>query len=98
MESVTVTNGVLVGDDTDLLVRLCYIASLEFPDLFFLPELKKNTKNHRIWYIKVVKEQLGSGICRRIIFLHAILGCDISPLQDRERSFPQSIKDKQSLS
>ena len=43
VQSATSCNTVLVGDDTDLLVLLCYHASLESHDLFFCPEPKKNT-------------------------------------------------------
>ena len=34
-------NTVLVGDDTDLLVLLCYHANLDSCDIFFRPEPKK---------------------------------------------------------
>ena len=76
MESSTKTDTVLVGDDTDLLVLLCYYATLDSYCLFFRPEPKKNTKNPRIWNIQAVKQQLGSDACNHILFLHAILGCD----------------------
>ncbi len=48
IQSATTTNTVLVGDDTDLIVLLCYHASMESHDLFFRPEPKRNTKNPRI--------------------------------------------------
>ena len=67
---------VLVGDDTDLLVLLCYHASLESQDLLFCPEPKKNTKQPRIWNIKAVKQRLGPDICQHIIVLHTVPGCD----------------------
>jgi len=76
VQSATVTNTVLVGDDTDLLVLLCYHASLESHDLFFCPEPKKNTKKPRIWNIKATKKMIGTDICKHILFLHAVLGCD----------------------
>ena len=41
---LTTNSTVLVGDDTDLIVLLCYHASLGFHDLFFCPKPKKNTK------------------------------------------------------
>ena len=67
---------VLVGDDTDLLVLLCYYASLESHNIFFKPEPKKATKNPRVWNITAVKKKLGPELCSNILFLHAILGCD----------------------
>ncbi len=55
VQSATSSNTVLVGDDTDLIVLLCYHAKLESHDLFFRPEPKKNTKKLRIWDIKATK-------------------------------------------
>lgn len=48
VESARVVDTVLVGDDTDLLVLLCYHASLHSHNIFLKPEPKKNAKNHRI--------------------------------------------------
>ena len=76
VHSATTSNTVLVGDDTDLIVLLCYHAKLESHDLFFRPEPKKNTKKLRIWNIKATKEKLGQDICSNILFIHAFLGCD----------------------
>lgn len=76
VESATITTTVLVGDDTDLIVLLCYHASLQSHDLFFCPEPKKNTKKRRVWNIKATKQLLGPEICQHILFLHAVLGCD----------------------
>ena len=76
MQSANSSNTVLVGDDTYLLVLLCYHASVEAHDLLFCPEPKKNTKQPRIWNIKVIKQRLGPDICQHILFLHAVLGCD----------------------
>ena len=67
---------VLVGENTDLLILLCYHANLDSHNIFFRPEPKKNTKKPRLWSIKAVKEQLGPEICSNILFLHAVLGCD----------------------
>ena len=41
LESATMENTVLVDDDTDLLVLLCYHANLDSCDIFFRPEPKK---------------------------------------------------------
>ena len=76
MQSATSCNTVLVGDDTDILVLICYHASLESHDLFFCPEPKKNTKQPCTWNIKAVKQRLGPDMCQHILFLHAVLGCD----------------------
>ena len=76
VESSTMLDTVLVGDDTDLLVLLCYHANLDSHKILFRPEPKKNTKNPRVWNIKAVKKQLGLEVCNNILFLHAVLGCD----------------------
>ena len=75
VESARVVDTVMVGDDTDLLVLLCFHASLD-SHMFFKPEPKKNAKKHQIWNITAVKEQLGPEMCSNILFLYAILGCD----------------------
>ena len=67
---------VLVGDDTDLLVRLLHYADLNAHELFFAPEPKQTTKAVRIWCIKQTKELLGPKVCDHLLFIHAILGCD----------------------
>ena len=76
VQSATTSNTILVGDDTDLIVLLCYHAKLESHDLFFRAEPKKNTKKLRTWNIKATKEKLGQDICSNILFIHAFLGCD----------------------
>lgn len=76
VQSADITNTVLVGDDADLLVLLCYHVSLESHDLFFCPEPKKNTMKHRVWNIKATKKMLGTDICKHILFLQAVLGYD----------------------
>ena len=76
VELATLMDTALVGEDTDLLILLCYHANLDSHNIFFRPEPKKNTKKPRLWSIKVVKEQLGPEICSNILFLHAVLGCD----------------------
>ena len=45
VQSATTSNTVLVGEDTDLIVLLCYHARLDSHDLFFRPEPKKTQKS-----------------------------------------------------
>ena len=66
----------LVSDDTDLLVLLCYHVSLESHDLLFCPEPKKSIKQPRVLKIKAVKQRLVPDTCQHILFLDAVLGCD----------------------
>ena len=58
----------LVGENTDLLILLCYHASLDSRNIFFRPESKKITKKPRVWSIKAVKEQLGPEIAATFSF------------------------------
>ena len=76
VESASSMHTVLVGDDTDLLILLCYYANQQSCDIFFRPEPKKGAKRPRVWNITSVKQQLGAEVCNNILFLHAILGCD----------------------
>jgi len=76
VKSAQCIDTVLVGDDTDLLVLLCYHGNLDSHDLYFRPEPKKNSKNPRLWNVKFVKKPLGPDICNNILFIHAVLGCD----------------------
>ena len=67
---------VLVGEDTDLLVLLLYHAALNSKELYFRPEPKSNARKVRLWNIKKPKEKLGLSICSKLLFIHAITGCD----------------------
>ena len=68
---------VLVGDDTDLLVLLCYHTKVDGSDLYFRPpEPKANARDSRVWKMLKVKAELGPAVCRNMLFLHAILSCD----------------------
>ena len=67
-------NTVLLGDDTDLLVLLCFYTRSDSFDLYFKPEPKANSRR-RDWNMKKAKEHLGD-VCHDLLFLHAILGYD----------------------
>ena len=76
VESARRINTVLVGDDTDLLILLCYHTELDAFELFFKPEPKANSIKRRVWNMKVLKEKLSQEVCSNTLFIHAILGCD----------------------
>jgi len=68
---------VLVGDDTDLLILLCYHTTADTTNVFFRPQPKHGTKHPpRCWDITQLKGILGEAVCRNILFVHAVLGCD----------------------
>ena len=67
---------VLVADDIDLVILLCYYADPDGFDLFMQCSTRGTTKKNRIWDIKVTQSELGADICNDILFIHAIFGCD----------------------
>ena len=68
---------VVIGDDIDLLILLCYHNDLQSPfSVNLKPQPKKESNKLRIWNIKCTQEKLGIDICRNILVVHAILGCD----------------------
>ena len=67
----------LVGDDTDLLVLLCFHVKEDSCEVFFKIEIMSGTKkNPRCWNIKYVQRVLGRVVCNNLLFARAILGCD----------------------
>ena len=88
---------VLVGDDTDLLVLLCCHTKADGNDLHFRPKPKANSRESRVWNMLKVKAELGPAVCRSILCLHAILGCDtMSALAVLEK--PRPLKNMVNLS
>ena len=67
---------VLVGDDTDLLVLLLHHVDTNANALYFRPEPKQKSKKKRLWNNQSSRKKLGPAICSRLLFVHAILGCD----------------------
>jgi len=76
IESAKTQETVLVGEDTDLLVLLCFHAKDLPHKLFLRPEPKANVKRPKKWDVEETRKGLGGDICDNILFLHAILGCD----------------------
>ena len=68
----------LVGDDTDLLILLCHHADMDSPhERFLRSEPKQRLKNVlKVWNVKKTKSSLGLQVCKNLLFVHAILGCD----------------------
>ncbi|CAG2201846.1 unnamed protein product [Mytilus edulis] len=67
---------VVIGEDTDLLVLLCYHAMMHNKNVYFKSEPKQSIQKIRIWDIKKTKKHLGEAICRLLPFIHAFSGCD----------------------
>ena len=69
---------VLIGDDTDLLVLLLHHAEMDAHDVYLTSEPKKSSQRNKIWCIRQSKQLLGPDVCDHILFIHAILGCDVT--------------------
>ena len=63
IESASVQDTVLVGDDTDLFVLLLYHSNPTGKGLFFAPEPKKNAKPW-VWDLKQAKRDIGPFVCK----------------------------------
>ena len=60
-----------VGDDTDLLVLLCFHVKEDSCEVFFKPEIRSGTKKSpRWWNIKYVLRVLGRAVCKNLLFAH----------------------------
>ena len=67
---------VVIGEDTDLLVLLCFHGDMDGCDLYFYSEAKSKGKKQRIWDIKNTKNKLGLDTCKLLPVVHALSGCD----------------------
>lgn len=68
---------VVIGEDTDLLVLLCYHSSTSSKKLFFRSDSRQsNTKCPKVWDLYKTKQLLGEDTCRILPFIHALTGCD----------------------
>ena len=69
---------VVIGQDTNLLILLLYHANIEYEKIYFTSTAKKTTKKLEqvVWNIADVKVELGQELCKSILVLHALLGCD----------------------
>ena len=70
---------VLIGDDTDLLVLLLHHAKMDAHEVFLKSEPKKSAQQKKYGaFIRQSKQLLGPDVCDHILFIHAILGCDVT--------------------
>ena len=86
VESARTSTTVLVGDNTDLLVLLCYHASEDGYDLYFRPEPKANARGAHVWHMKKVwliwQRTAGQGSLQKSPFSsrHHRMQLNITPL------------------
>ena len=69
------TNVVVIGEDTDLLVLLCFHAR-SAPCETFLRSDQGVAGRGELLRIKELRHKLGDEVCDGILFGHALLGCD----------------------
>ncbi len=68
---------VLIGEDTDLLVLLCFYASHDSFNILFRSGSKKHAgKSFKTWDIHKTQELIGDNVCKMLPFIHAYTGCD----------------------
>ena len=76
VKNAETTTTFVVGEDTDLLVLLCYHAK-DTLKIFLRSDTKQTkSKTHRIWDIQKTQSVLTKPVCDLLPFLHALTGCD----------------------
>ena len=94
VESARTSIMVLVGDDTDLLVLLCYHASEDGYDLYFRPEPKANVRGARVWHMKPESQRTArQGSLQKSPFSsrHHRIQHNITPLRNWQGNSPEEI-------
>ena len=77
LELANTCDVVLIGEDTYLLVLLCYHADIHSNRIYLKSESKQAVaRKIRVWDITKTKIVLGEEICRLLPALHAMTGCD----------------------
>lgn len=67
---------IVIGEDTDLLVLLCYHANLNSHKILFRTETKQGARKIHVWDITNTKTKLTDDTCKLLPFVHALSGCD----------------------
>ncbi|CAG2195139.1 unnamed protein product [Mytilus edulis] len=66
----------VIGEDTDLLILLCYHSKDAINKIYFKSEAKQNTHKIKIWDITETRRKIGPLVCNILPFIHAFSGCD----------------------
>ncbi|CAC5375557.1 unnamed protein product [Mytilus coruscus] len=66
----------VIGEDTDLLILLCYHSQDTINKIYFKSEPKQNTHKIKICDITETRRKLGPLVCNILPFIHAFSGCD----------------------
>ena len=85
---------VLIGEDTDLLVLLLYHVTDNLHGVYFMPSGRKA----KLWDIKTARAKIATETCKRLLFAHAISGCDTtSRMMNIGKSLPVKLLRKSRL-
>jgi hypothetical protein len=67
----------VIGEDTDLLVLLCYHVQNSSQNVYLRSDIRQNRQSLRkIWDIHKTQAVLTRSVCDLLPFLHALTGCD----------------------
>ena len=66
----------LVGEATYLLILLHHYSKTDNEIIYFRSDANKQSKEHRVYTINLLKETLGDDVCNGLLFLHAYSGYD----------------------
>ena len=66
----------LVGEDTDLLILLLHYSRTDNEIIYFRSDANKQSNEHKVYNINLLKETLGDNVCNELLFVHAYSGCD----------------------
>jgi len=58
---------VVIADDTDILIFLCFYAEMNTKKLLFIPEPRRNSNDIRRWNIQTTKAALGMNTCNGLL-------------------------------
>ena len=76
IESADVSETHLIGEDTDLLVLLCYYVSQDAHRLIFRSDSRQSSVKPKVWDIQKTQTILGKETCKLLPLSHALTGCD----------------------
>ena len=61
---------------TCLLILLLHYSRIDNEIIYFRSDANKQSKEHRLYNINLLKETLGNDVCNELLFVHAYSGCD----------------------
>ena len=78
IESARFQETIAVENDTDLLVLLLYHTRMDLHDIFLAPKARSTSTKNNLWCIQQSQKLLDTAMCENILFIHAIVGCDVT--------------------